>query len=302
MPVAITTFEEEPKVFHRLMLFGEPGTGKTAALVRAEADLDLDIHEVLLGKAKPVGDPGILFVSSESNGLQTAKLFNPRVRLAKISTATDLREVMEMANSGELEELGIRQVSIDGATEVQRLLKDAIKGANQLDKQREGRDADRFDQDDWGYLNEKMRGWFRFMRAMQVDVVCSALEMVFENKQTGTIHVCPSFEGTKIPKEAGGYFEAVGRAGKQEMSTGKIRYAAQFELAGRYKVKSCGALKGTVKPCAAAWLAVLDGRLAATQIMLSPATSDAEPSPTESAPKEAAKETPKSRSPRARKD
>jgi hypothetical protein len=257
----LESFDDESpaEIHHRILLFGESGTGKTAALVRAKADASLSFNDVITGKAKPVGSSEILLLATESNGLPTARLFNPKVRFVRVETAEKLAEVMVWLRDGGAVEAGIRLVAIDGLTEVQRLIKDQIKKANEKDKSRAGRESDRFDQDDWGYLNERVRKWLRLVRSLPVHIVCSALELGIVNEETGRVHVCPSMEGKKLPKEVGSYFSAVGRQRKVASSSGEVAFQTDFTLPDRYKVKSCGALAGTLVPCAEAWLDVLDG-------------------------------------------
>lgn len=279
MPVEIRRFGDAGKKqeHKRIFLWGDSGGGKTAAIVRADADLDVDLAEVLAGRADPpVGDPGIFLLTHESNGLDTARFVNPAVgwvlaearpegesQETKAIDAT--KEVIRMAMTGELGRLGFHTLVIDGLTEFQRLVKDDIVGDLGRDR------ANWFSQDDWGYLNERMRLALRLIRALPLHVVCTALEVTRENERTKVVEVMPAFEGRKMHGEVMQYFSAAGRMTRwlrQTEAGDEVEdYAARFSAEARFKVKSCVALRGVVKPCAASWIRVLQGERDAATIV-----------------------------------
>jgi hypothetical protein len=273
----VQTFEgeEAAKVHRSVLLFGESGSGKTAAVCRAAADLDLDLEDIAYGRVTPVGDDTIFYLALERNGLATARLVNPKIRFTyadpfneegrpdsarALATAVS---VIRAAATGRLQErFGTRLLVVDGLTELQRLEKDVIVDGNRSAK--EGRSVrDYFDQDDWGFLNEKSRRMLNTLRALPLDLACTALEESYESRQSGVEKMSPKFEGKKISGEAMSFYSACGRMDKivSTAPDGRelVAYRAMFTGPSRYRVKSNGALLGWQKPCVQAWFQVLNG-------------------------------------------
>lgn len=265
---------EEITTHKSVLLFGESGTGKTAALCRAAVDMHLDFEDVAYKRVKPVGDPSIFLLALEQNGLATARMINPRIRWALASPFDDdgnpdpgraikvATSVFRAAASGRLQEQGIKLLVIDGLTELQRLRKDVIVESNRIDKDRDG-GRDWFDQDDWGFLNESSRRLMNTTRNLPIDVGISALEGRYETRQKGVEQVSPKLEGKKIPGEAMSFYTACGRATKIEdrRSDGSehVDFRVMFSGPGRYMVKSSGPVMGWQRPCLQAWMEVLHG-------------------------------------------
>lgn len=253
----------EDSIKHRFLLFGDSGTGKTAAVCLAEADLDLDLDSdnFLDGITKPVGDRGIFLLACEANALVTARLVNPSIQHILCTTKNAVIEVMKAAGSGELEQQGVHTLAIDGGTEVQRLLKDAHVGQDVNNSA-----SDKFD---WQLFNETVRRFMRTVRSLPLDVVMTALVRVRENDETKQQEVMPSFEGGKTPGEAAQYFAACGYASRLQRHDGTVQHVVQFSgLPNRYKIKAAGPLRGAVRPCVQAWKAVLDKRMDRHRIVI----------------------------------
>lgn len=251
-----STFEDGNTPFHRFLVFGDTGTGKTGCLVRALADRNLDMESdaVLDGDVVPQGDPGIFLLATEVNGLATARSFNPKLRYCLVSSKKAAGEVLRAAGAGELSQDGIHTLAVDGGTEIQRLVKDAQIGDDV------GNAAQ--DKFDYQLFNESTRKFLRVCRNIPMNLVMSALVRTKGNEETDEQEIWPSFEGGKIPGEAAQYFSAVGYATKVRITAEEYRYAVQFSgLPARFKVKSAGKISKALIPCAQAWMAVLDGSL-----------------------------------------
>lgn len=257
--------EEDPEPAH-VLLWGESGTGKTAAAVRASADRAVDLDAVLDGTATLQGDRGIFLLINERNGLATARAANPRVTYELVEADDEkplarVGEILRWAISGAAAREGVHTLVLDGLTELQRLLKDDIAAG--LSRER----SSHFSQDDWGFLNERMRKMFRTIRSIPLRVVATALEDTRETGPEGATKVTTQagFEGRKTGGEAGQFFTAVARSQRWtvtgEDGTDVDRYAATFSAPAGTRVKRCLHLRGRVVPCAAAWLDVLDGKL-----------------------------------------
>jgi len=262
----VHTFDSSP-VLHRIMLFGKSGSGKTGAAVRAQADLDTDLQEVIAGRTTMVGDESVFLLATESQGLATARLVNPKLRYALCQDIGATRAVIAAGVDGTLKGMGITRLVVDGATEIQRQIKDDILAGLADSRDR----SNWFSQDDWGYLHERMRGFYHTLRMVELDVVVTALEGALVNEQTKAVHVLPGFEGRK-GGESLQYFEAVGRA-HRDVETGpdgaeRDTYAVMFTGPSRYEVKGCGPIQGWQKPCAGAWISVLNGAMTADRTAL----------------------------------
>lgn len=251
-----STFDDENAAFHRFLVFGDTGTGKTGCLVRALADLDLEMDSdaVLDGDTAPKGDAGIFLLATEANGLQTARAFNPLLRYRLCDTKRSVQEVLRAAGSGELAQDGIHTLAVDGGTEIQRLIKDAQIGDDLANAAQ--------DKLDYSLYNESTRKLLRVCRNIPLNVVMSALVRTKGNEESDEMELWPSFEGGKLPGEAAQYFSAVGYATKTNVGNGVYRHVVHFsDLPPRFKVKSAGRISKALKPCAQAWMAVADGRL-----------------------------------------
>lgn len=274
-------------VHHKFLITGDSGTGKTIAACRAEADLDLDLDDVWAGKAKPVGDPETFYLGFERNSLTAARLINPQIgfRLAELvpdepaegeegvpnpeHALAIATEVIRAAASGELARMGFKRIVVDGATELQRLMKDDIVDGLIGDASSPDWRENWFSQDDWNFLKEKTRRALNWIRAISsIDVFVTALEDTFESRKAGATQASDKI-GPKMEGRDGSallqYFEAAGRMERVIVPLGagreKIEHRVMFTGPSRYKIKPCGPITGWQRACAAAWGAVLEGRL-----------------------------------------
>ena len=213
----------------KILLYGKPGAGKTHASARA---------------------PNPVFLLTEANGVQSIRLANPRAAIFQANDAARLREFMKAALSGELRQAGFSTLVVDSLTEVQRLLQDEILRAKT-------NPADGMTLPDYGLLTERMRGFFRSLRDLDMDVVATALDEETVEEATGEIHVRPAFTGRKTGSDAAQYFNVVGYVYKNEKRAGDDRIVEHRILLDgpkKYLTKSCSPLGGTLDTNIAEWL------------------------------------------------
>lgn len=289
---------------HRFLLVATQGSGKTCAMVRAAADIDLPYDDIAFGRATPVGDPTVFYACvGEPQGLANVKLINPKAKAEYIETEEDLGSLLMDIRGGMLTKLGCTRLALDGITQGQRLLKDSI--VEEVMESNPGMRANWFDRDDWSYLNERTRRLLMLVNSLPCDVIMSAHEVENPEARTAAARLLPKLEGNASKVEIGGYCTAVGRASRMiaRDSSGheSITYGVLFSAP--YLVKGVGPITGWQKPCAAAWLDVLHGRAPAGSTALPrPGSLDPEPELTAraaaQAPQEAAQAPAQTRSAR----
>lgn len=213
----------------KILLYGKPGAGKTYAASRSH---------------KPV------FLLTEANGIQSIRTGNPNAAVFYANDADKLRAFMRAAMSGELRRAGYETIVVDSLTEVQRILQDEILRSKP--NKDEGMSLP-----DWGMLTERMRGFFRSLRDLDMDVVATALDDETVEEASGEIHVRPSFTGRKMGSDAAQYFNVVGYVYKNERKDGDkrtIEHRILLDGPKKYLTKSCHPLAGTQDTDIAAWL------------------------------------------------
>jgi len=229
LSISLVRASEMQAAAFKILLYGKPGAGKTYASSRAP---------------KPV------FLLTEANGVQSIRVANPEAAVFQARDATSLREFMRAAMSGELRRAGFLPLVVDSLTEVQRLLQDDILRAK-------SNPADGMTLPDYGLLTERMRGFFRSLRDLDMDVVATALDEETVEEATGEIHVRPAFTGRKTGSDAAQYFNVVGYVYKNEKRTGEERVVEHRVLLDgpkKYLTKSCHPLGGTLDTNLADWL------------------------------------------------
>lgn len=228
-----------------VMLWGPSGTGKTACAVRGLRDMNLDLRAAARGGSQPEGDPSVFLLTGEPNALETTRAVNPQAGTLVFESKGQAWEVLRAAKEGELAAAGFRTLVIDGLTELQRQI------AEELD-----RNSDGF----WTELATRTTVMLRYIRSIPMAVVCTALEKSRVNEKTKTVHVEPQFELTKAPGEAMSTMAAVARMTRVGEGDAQ-KYAADFNLPSRFLVKEGGVLSGRVVPCAAGWVAAIEGKI-----------------------------------------
>lgn len=276
--MAIRPLSDVP-VYNRFLIVGASGTGKTVCVSRSAADLDLSYADVAMGRAQVTPDPTLFYVCvREPQGLTNARMWNPALQGAFVETAAQAGELLAEIKTGMLARLGCTRLAFDGVTQLQRLLKDDITDA--LLKENPTMRANWFDRDDWTFLGERSRRLFNLINSLPIDVAMTAHEVEDPDATTAAQRLLPKLEGTASKLEIGGYCSAVGRADKMmhrdQDLVESVRHGVLFT--SPFLVKGLGTIQGWQKPCWAAWIDVLAGRLPPTATMLAQApTMDALP-------------------------
>lgn len=233
-------------VIPHVMVWGDSGVGKTACSVMAEADLDFDFRGAARGSGlDPIGDESVLLLTGEPNAIETVRSINPKCAVIRFDTWKQAEELLAAAVDGEFSRAGFSRLAIDGLTELQRQL------IRTMD-----READGF----WNELLARTQLLFHTIRSIPMPVVVTGLSGVRLNDKTKVEYVTPLLELKTAPGHALSTLAAAGRATKAGEGD-SMRYCVDFTLPPRFLVKESGSLTGRVKPCAGAWLAVLERRL-----------------------------------------
>jgi hypothetical protein len=258
----------EVELAPHLFLWGESGTGKTAAATRAVVDRNADLRAVARGTGPAlVGDPGVFVVTGEPNALNTIRYANPQAAVVVAETKEQTIEVFRAAREGALVTEGFHTLVIDGLTEVQRQI------AKELNPK-----SDAY----WKELATKTLEMLLFVRAIPMPVICTGLEGTMLNERTKTIHVGPLFDLKKAPGQAMSTMAAVGRTTKT--GTGDaMRYCIDFSLDPRFTVKEAGPVTGRTLSCGLALIEALAGRLPHDEIRFAGPSAEPEtPTPIDS--------------------
>lgn len=218
-------------LYAKMLIFGDPGTGKT--------------HGISLA-------PNPFILLTERNGLTTVKRANPDATVAVCDDIGGVREVIGMAVRGELPG-GCKTLGIDGLTEIQRMFKDEIMAAKNT------KDA-QFSLQDWGTLANKMRQLMRTIRNLEYNVVATALAETTTD-DAGVRYMRAQFEGKKTSNEIAQYFNGVAyfykrtRTGDNDEEV--VTHYAMFDGPSNYVTKACHPLKGTMNTDIGEWYNLL---------------------------------------------
>lgn len=231
------------ELFFKLLLYGDSGAGKTHLISTATNPQDADATTAI--------------ILTEQNGVQTARHANPNALISLVSTAAELREAMRPFFSGDHKGMGVRRLALDGLTEIQQLFKREIV-------QERGSDAtlgeSEFSMREWGMLHEKMRRFLATIRAMKIDVVCTALAKV-DTDDANVRHVQPAFQGSNFHNDAMQFFNAVGLVYKAESrakaaddkkpatkdaADAQVQRLVMLDGPAKYLCKTCSPLRGTM--------------------------------------------------------
>lgn len=258
--IEFETAEEMQNIFHKILVFGDSGSGKTFGSVLALVDIGKDPET-----DEFMGDPGVAILCFEAQARQSIKNANPKARVRMVEDGEDplevLRQVIGMARSGRLREMGIHTLVLDGLTEIQACIRDSILGDDVNDP------SASFTWDDWRELNGRMRRLLRTIRSLELHVICTALSSKETDEEGNVLEYVPMFAGKATPNEVAAYFEAVGFAEtySERGKGGRIEtiHATRFAKGSKPRTKPCAPLSRMQLTCGGLWVGRLDKAVAA---------------------------------------
>lgn len=182
--------------------------------------------------------PKPLVILTEANGGVSIGHSNKDADVCVIDNATDLRDIVKMAKSGQLKQY--KTLIFDSLTECQKLFKDEIVG-----------NRDNLKIQEWGLLANRMLKFIRAIRDLPFHIVCTALADKNTDDQGAIVNNLPQFEGKKTANEIMQYFSAVGYL----FSTNEIVNdqpthirKVMFEPTNKWFVKPCHPLTNIENP------------------------------------------------------
>lgn len=160
--------------FLNILIYGEPGSGKTR----------------FIGTAEPRFRT--LIASAEEGLLSLGEGFE----FFRVTKFEDLDEMLLMLQT---KNPGYQCVAIDSGTEIQKVCMESILKKN-------GRAKAQIQ--DWGELGDRMSKFVRDLRDLKIHFIMTALMDEAKDETTGEVKVFPAFKGS-IARTIGGYFDQV---------------------------------------------------------------------------------------------
>jgi len=206
----------------KILLYGDPGTGKTHA-----------------GATLP--QPS-LHLLSEGHGDLTVKRVSPDTHIVKIDNYNHLLKILKWLR---FTDHGYQSVCMDSITDMQELVRKNMKG---------GDVADNMSLPDWGRLFKMTEDLIKQFRDLDIHVVVIALAMDTQD-DNNRLMFTPAVTGKKLPKKMASFFNIVGFQTKRRMD-GSDRPVHLTILDGddRYVPKTHPALDPVEVPDIATWV------------------------------------------------
>ena len=174
----------EMKRYLNIMVYGDPGVGKT----------------VLAGSAQEVEEMSpVLFLDCEGGTLSLSKTY-PEV---DVITVSDWDTLQSIYNDLFEKDVPYKTVVLDSLTEIQQLSMDHIMSAVQAKKP--DQEAPRIQ--DWGTQNRNMKTMVTAFRDLEMHVVFNSLPKTEKDKTVGSIRIRPSLSGNTLPVEVPGFMD-----------------------------------------------------------------------------------------------
>lgn len=218
--IVIKNAQEALKEGHthaKILIWANSGTGKTWLSATA---------------------PKPLIMLTEANGAVSVGHSNPLADIVVINTIPQLREIIKLANTGQLDSYDT--LVFDSITEIQRMFKDEIIG-----------NKEQLSIKEWGTLAKKMQSFIRKIRDLPFHIICTALADRTTDDEGATLSNLPQFEGKKTANEIMQFFTAVGylfnTTKTVENETVRVR-KLMFESSDKWFVKPCHPLGNQENP------------------------------------------------------
>ena len=214
-----------------LMVYGEPGVGKTYLLQTA---------------VKPA-----LVLDAEGG---TLTLMGADVDILKIASPEDIRDAFKELKNG----AGYKTVCFDSITEIYKHFMDEIIKKNPNIARSYG---DQPSLSDYGRASELMRRTIRQFRDLPIHFIATALVHDLKDEKDGSITRLPSLPG-KLAYEVAGYMDVVGYVfANEDKETGETERGVLVQPRGTIIAKDrSGKLGQVVEPDVSKWIKTINGK------------------------------------------
>jgi hypothetical protein len=182
----IAPVSEHPP-FINMLIYGEPGAGKT----------------VLAGSADAVAEMSPVLVADVEGGAFSLRAFYPKVDVVRVTSIMDLANILEALKAGESE---YKTVVLDSLTEIQKMVMSVIM--QQVVIEDPERDPDIPSIREWGKNSEQIRKIVRRFRDLPMNVIFTALLDSDKDPKTNKVKHYPSLPG-KLKREIPGFVDIV---------------------------------------------------------------------------------------------
>lgn len=167
----------------KMLVYGDPGVGKTVFACSANKALYVDVE----GGSLSVRD----------------RIKSKKVQHKKFESFDEIEEyVFGLRENGSKADT----IIIDSITELQKILMDYVVASHPEVKRPYG---DGLTVSDWGYNTERMRRFVRMVRDLDMNVILVALPMDIKNDMTGAVKTLPKMN-EKLSTDVCGYVDIVG--------------------------------------------------------------------------------------------
>lgn len=167
----------------KMLVYGDPGVGKTVFSCSGDRTIFIDVEGGSLSIQKRIKDKKVV-----------RKRFDTFDEIEEF--VRGLREKGSKADT----------LVIDSITELQKKLMDSIVAQHPEVKRPYG---DGLTVGDWGYNTERMRRFIRMARDLDMNVIFTALAMDEKNEMTGAVKTLPKMS-SKLSADVCGYVDIVG--------------------------------------------------------------------------------------------
>ena len=180
----VTTVSESPE-FINLLVYGNPGVGKT----------------VLAGSADAVPELRPVLILDVEGGTFSIRERYPDVDVVRVQTWPDMQKVYDALYKMEHD---YQTVVLDSLTEIQKFSMYRIMAS--VLKEHPDRDPEVPSIREWGKNIEQIRRLVRAFRDLPMNVVFTALAATDKDNKTGLVTTRPSLSG-KLAMEVGGFVD-----------------------------------------------------------------------------------------------
>jgi hypothetical protein len=179
---------EEAIPYINLLVYGDPGSGKT----------------VLAGSADAVPELRPVIHIDVEGGTFSLKDFHPEVDVVRVQSWEQLQQVYDQLHRER--GAGYKTAVLDSVTEMQKFSMYGIMG--KLKVARPDLDEDIPGMREWGKNIEQVRKMIRAFRDLPMNCIFTALDRKDQNKRTGLTEHRPSLSG-KVADEVAGFIDIV---------------------------------------------------------------------------------------------